>query len=150
LLYAGTSSTTIVRSNSGLGGIYRPFLKGWFLKGLREGRISAGVGIAVFRGRSVGLVAPTLSENRLAPDNARMCARFTLRRRLNLVIKELAEMMPVGLFDFDPELRYNIAATQQIAAVRATADAGQRKAAPLKWGLIRIIDRPTFCGLLNW
>jgi putative SOS response-associated peptidase YedK len=65
-----------------------------------------------------------------------MCARFTLRRRLNLVIKELAEMMPVGLFDFDPEPRYNIAPTQQVAAVRATADAGQRELVPLKWGLI--------------
>ena len=32
-----------------------------------------------------------------------MCARFTLHRRLNLVMKELAEMLPVGLFDFDPE-----------------------------------------------
>lgn len=38
-----------------------------------------------------------------------MCARFTLRRRLNLVMEELAEMLPVGLFDFDPPLRYNIA-----------------------------------------
>jgi len=38
-----------------------------------------------------------------------MRARFTLRRLLNLVMKELAEMLPVGLFDFDPEPAYNIA-----------------------------------------
>jgi putative SOS response-associated peptidase YedK len=56
-----------------------------------------------------------------------MCARFTLRRRLNLVMKELAEILPVGLFDFDAEPRYNIAPTQQVAAVRATAGAGQQK-----------------------
>jgi len=66
---------------------------------------------------------------------AGMCVRFTRRRRLNLVMKELAEMMPVGLFDWGPEPRYNIAPTQQVAAVRATADAGQREVVPLKWGL---------------
>jgi putative SOS response-associated peptidase YedK len=65
-----------------------------------------------------------------------MCARFTLRRRLNLVMKELAEMLPVGLFDWDQPPRFNIAPTQQVAAVRATADAGQREVVPLKWGLI--------------
>jgi putative SOS response-associated peptidase YedK len=65
-----------------------------------------------------------------------MCARFTLRRRLNLVMKELAEMLPVGLFDWDPPPRYNIAPTQQVAAVRATADAGARELVALKWGLI--------------
>jgi putative SOS response-associated peptidase YedK len=65
-----------------------------------------------------------------------MCARFTLRRRLNLVMKELAEMLPVGLFDFDPEPAYNIAPTQKVAAVRATADAGKNELVPLKWGLI--------------
>jgi putative SOS response-associated peptidase YedK len=65
-----------------------------------------------------------------------MCARFTLRRRLNLVVKELAEMLPVGLFDFDQEPRYNIAPTQHVAAVRASPDAGQNELVPLKWGLI--------------
>jgi putative SOS response-associated peptidase YedK len=65
-----------------------------------------------------------------------MCARFTLRRRLNLVMKELAEMLPVGLFDFDPEPAYNIAPTQKVAAVRSTADAGKNELVPFKWGLI--------------
>jgi putative SOS response-associated peptidase YedK len=69
-------------------------------------------------------------------NNDGMYARFTLRRRLNLVIKELAEMMPVGLFDFDPEPLYNIAPTQQAATIRATADAGRREVDPLKRGLI--------------
>jgi hypothetical protein len=32
-----------------------------------------------------------------------MCARFTLRRRFNLAMKELGEPLPVGLIDFDPE-----------------------------------------------
>jgi hypothetical protein len=49
------------------------------------------------------------------PDNGLMCARFTLHRRLNLVMKELAEMLPVGLFDFDPEPAYNVAPTQKVA-----------------------------------
>ena len=66
-----------------------------------------------------------------------MCARFTLRRRLNLVIKELAEMMPrPGLFDWDPTPAYNIAPTQLVAAVRVTPDANGRELVPLKWGLI--------------
>jgi putative SOS response-associated peptidase YedK len=66
-----------------------------------------------------------------------MCARFTLRRRLNLVIQELAELMPQpGLFDWDPTPCFNVAPTQRVAAVRATADAGGRELVPLKWGLI--------------
>ena len=44
-------------------------------------------------------------------------------------------MLPVGLFDWHPEPRYNIAPTQKVAAVRATADAGGRDLVPLKWGL---------------
>jgi putative SOS response-associated peptidase YedK len=51
-------------------------------------------------------------------------------------MKELAEMLPVGLFDFNPEPAYNIAPTQTVAAVRATADAGKNELIPLKWGLI--------------
>src|SRR6476646_7459255 len=67
-----------------------------------------------------------------------MCARFTLRRRLNLVLQELAELMldEASLADWDPPPRYNIAPTQLVAAVRATADAGRRELVPLKWGLI--------------
>jgi hypothetical protein len=69
-------------------------------------------------------------------DNRSMCARFTLRRPLSLVVKELADTLSVGLFDFDPPPRYNIAPTQLLAAVRATADAGRSELVPLKWGLI--------------
>jgi putative SOS response-associated peptidase YedK len=56
-----------------------------------------------------------------------MCARFALRRRLNLAIEELAEMLPVGLFDFDPEPAYNFGPTQMVAGVHAVADAGQQR-----------------------
>jgi putative SOS response-associated peptidase YedK len=65
-----------------------------------------------------------------------MCARFTLRRRLNLVMQELADALPVGLFDFDPEPAFNVCLTQTLAAVRATPDAGKNELVPLKWGLI--------------
>jgi hypothetical protein len=41
-------------------------------------------------------------------DNTAMCARFTLRRRLNLVMKELAEMLPVGLFDWPFSVRATV------------------------------------------
>jgi putative SOS response-associated peptidase YedK len=53
-----------------------------------------------------------------------------------LVVKELADTLSVGLFDFDPPPRYNIAPTQLLAAVRARADAGRQELVPLKWGLI--------------
>jgi putative SOS response-associated peptidase YedK len=67
-----------------------------------------------------------------------MCARFTLRRKLNLVLQELAELMldDAALADWDVPPRYNVAPTQTVAAVRATADAGRRELVPLKWGLI--------------
>src|SRR5258708_5840434 len=67
-----------------------------------------------------------------------MCACFTLRRRLNLVIQELAEMLPghSGLFDWDPTPAFNVCPTQLVAAVRPTADAGAPEVVPLKWGLI--------------
>jgi putative SOS response-associated peptidase YedK len=52
---------------------------------------------------------------------------------LNQVALALADLLPKGnLFDWDQPPRYNIAPTQQIAAVRATADAGHRELAPLK------------------
>jgi putative SOS response-associated peptidase YedK len=69
-------------------------------------------------------------------DNAPMCARFTLRRGLNLIIKEMAELLlrQPDFFDWLP--RYNIAPTQLVAAVRPTANTGGRELVPLKWGLI--------------
>jgi putative SOS response-associated peptidase YedK len=67
-----------------------------------------------------------------------MCARFTLRRRLNLLVQQMAELMldEGVLYDWDPPPRYNIAPTQPLAAVRAGADTGRRELVPLKWGLI--------------
>jgi putative SOS response-associated peptidase YedK len=67
-----------------------------------------------------------------------MCARFTLTRRLNLLVQEMTELMldEGVLHDWDPPPRYNIAPTQSVAAVRATPDAGRRELVPLRWGLI--------------
>src|SRR5262245_57807328 len=57
-----------------------------------------------------------------------MCGRFTLRARLNLVLKELdADGVP----DWTP--RYNIAPTQSVPVVRQN---GQRTCALLRWGLV--------------
>jgi putative SOS response-associated peptidase YedK len=68
-----------------------------------------------------------------------MCARFTIRRRLNLMMQELADLLPGydGLFDWDPTPAFNICPTQTVAAVRPTAAAGGRELVPLKWRLIR-------------
>jgi hypothetical protein len=65
-----------------------------------------------------------------------MCARFTLRRRQNLVIQELSDLLPrhPGLFDSDPTPPYNICPTQKVAPVRPNADAGGRELVPLKRG----------------
>jgi hypothetical protein len=65
-----------------------------------------------------------------------MCARFTLRRPLAQVADELAQTLPLGLFDWDQQPRYNIAPTQAVAAVRTASDAGRFELVPLKWGLI--------------
>jgi putative SOS response-associated peptidase YedK len=67
-----------------------------------------------------------------------MCARFTLRRRLNLLIQQMTELLldEGMLYDWDPPPAYNICPTQRITAVRAAADAGRRELVPLKWGLI--------------
>ena len=61
-----------------------------------------------------------------------MCGRYTLRTRLN----RLAE-----LYLFDPPgeenlSRYNIAPTQQVAAVRAQDDSERRELVFLRWGLV--------------
>jgi putative SOS response-associated peptidase YedK len=67
-----------------------------------------------------------------------MCARFTLRRRLNLVLQELVEIMldPAAASDWDPTPAFNICPTQNVAAIRPTADADRNEPVPLKWGLI--------------
>ena len=58
-----------------------------------------------------------------------MCGRFTLRSNLNLILQQFA-------LDEVPDLtpRYNIAPTQAIPVIRATASG--RELAMLRWGLI--------------
>ena len=62
-----------------------------------------------------------------------MCGRFTLRTPMHLLTEQF-------LFDFDPDQtwhpRYNIAPTQQVAAVRIGSDDGVRQLVALRWGLI--------------
>jgi putative SOS response-associated peptidase YedK len=67
-----------------------------------------------------------------------MCARFTLRTRLNLLIQQMTELLlDEGSLDgWDSGPAYNICPTQRVAAVRPAADAGRRELVPLKWGLI--------------
>jgi putative SOS response-associated peptidase YedK len=59
-----------------------------------------------------------------------MCGRFTLRSRLNVVVREL------DLFgDVEWEPRYNIAPTQPVPIVRRDED-GRRACSLARWGLI--------------
>jgi putative SOS response-associated peptidase YedK len=59
-----------------------------------------------------------------------MCGRFTLRARLNKVVREQ------DLFgDVDGEPRYNVAPTQPVAIVRRD-ETGRRACALARWGLI--------------
>src|SRR6188768_4538763 len=59
-----------------------------------------------------------------------MCARYTLRTKLNLLLSQFAAET-AGL-EFEP--RYNIAPTQQVAAVRLNGE--RRELVPMRWGLI--------------
>ena len=58
-----------------------------------------------------------------------MCGRFTLRTPLNVLIKQFMLDAPPQL-----KLRFNIAPTQNVAAVRLVDD--KRQLALLRWGLI--------------
>jgi putative SOS response-associated peptidase YedK len=59
-----------------------------------------------------------------------MCGRFTLRSRLNVVIREL------DLFsDLDGPPRYNVAPTQTVPIVRPDAER-RRTLAAVRWGLV--------------
>ena len=60
-----------------------------------------------------------------------MCGRYTLRARLNQLLQIYGAQSDVEL-----EPRYNIAPTQDVAAVRATSDATARELVRLHWGLI--------------
>lgn len=62
-----------------------------------------------------------------------MCGRFTLRTPLTVLARQLQIDLDDALAGVSP--RYNIAPTQQVAAVRLAAD-GRRELAMLRWGLI--------------
>jgi putative SOS response-associated peptidase YedK len=51
-------------------------------------------------------------------------------------MSKLVEHFHLPLLEGQSTLRYNIAPTQEIAAVRITPDSGQRELAMLKWGLV--------------
>lgn len=60
-----------------------------------------------------------------------MCGRFTLFEADTILSKEFGASIP---FDLKP--RYNVAPSQQIAAVRSRPDGGKREFTLLRWGLI--------------
>lgn len=64
-----------------------------------------------------------------------MCGRFTLRTPMAVLIAQF--QINLGT-EIQLPLRYNIAPTQDILAIRAEAKAGQREAAMLRWGLIPV------------
>jgi putative SOS response-associated peptidase YedK len=60
-----------------------------------------------------------------------MCGRFTLRTSTEDIVKAF------GLSDVpDLKPRYNIAPTQQVAAIRLNSETGTRQLSMLRWGLI--------------
>jgi putative SOS response-associated peptidase YedK len=60
-----------------------------------------------------------------------MCGRFTLRTPTKDIVKAF------GLADApDIKPRYNIAPTQQIAAIKLDPETGIRQLSMLRWGLI--------------
>ena len=63
-----------------------------------------------------------------------MCGRFTLRTPLTQLAKQFQFDLDAALVDTGP--RYNIAPTQDIAAVRVREPGGRRELALLHWGLI--------------
>ena len=60
-----------------------------------------------------------------------MCGRYTLRTRLNRLLQIYAAESEAEL-----EPRYNIAPTQEVAAVRTLSDSTSRELVLLHWGLI--------------
>lgn len=61
-----------------------------------------------------------------------MCGRFTLRTPVSEILEAFQVDVQEG---FEFPLRYNVAPTQEILAVRSTED-GRREFARLRWGLI--------------
>lgn len=60
-----------------------------------------------------------------------MCGRYTLRTRLNQLLQLFEARSEI---DWEP--RYNIAPTQQIAAIRSAVDSPTRELVSLRWGLV--------------
>ncbi len=60
-----------------------------------------------------------------------MCGRYTLRTHLNQLLQLYAAQSQV---EWEP--RYNIAPTQQVAAVRSIPDSTSRELVLLRWGLV--------------
>ena len=60
-----------------------------------------------------------------------MCGRFTLFEADTILSKEFGAPIP---FDLKP--RYNVAPSQQVAAVRSWTDSGKREFSLFRWGLI--------------
>jgi len=101
-----------------------------------------------------------ISRAQSVQHTACMCGRFTLRTSLNLLLQQfVAEVQS----DLQLPLRYNIAPTQDILAIRSTIEC-KREAVMLRWGLVpswskdvktgppqvnaraeSLADKPTFC-----
>lgn len=60
-----------------------------------------------------------------------MCGRYTLRTRLNALLQVYGAESQI---EWEP--RYNIAPTQEVVAIRASADDSKREAVLQRWGLI--------------
>lgn len=60
-----------------------------------------------------------------------MCGRYTLRTHLNQLLQLYAAQSQI---EWEP--RYNIAPTQQVAAVRSIPDSTSRELVLLRWGLV--------------
>jgi len=60
-----------------------------------------------------------------------MCGRFTLRTPTNALVEQFGLKAQVQL-----PLRYNIAPTQEVAAIRILSEVGTRQLDMLRWGLI--------------
>jgi putative SOS response-associated peptidase YedK len=68
---------------------------------------------------------------RVEEGSAAMCGRFTLFEPDAILSKEFGA--PI---QFDLKPRYNVAPSQQVAAVRSRPDSGKREFTLLRWGLI--------------
>jgi len=65
-----------------------------------------------------------------------MCARYTLRVPLNLVVEEFQLGIPSFYKSFDSVPRFNVAPTQTVIGAKAGVDGTGRELALFHWGLI--------------